>query len=192
MGQTLTTEILPIQRRHRLLKDACTVIGASIIISLCAPLSFPLPFTPVPIAIAAQVVLLLSVLLGSQRATLAVIAYLLQGAAGLPVFAAGGAVGLLRFVGPTGGYLLGYILAAFVTGLICEKMKQRTEGKVFAAMVVGNLIIFICGLAHLSHFVPMGSLLFLGFFPFIGGEIVKLILAQRALKALKFFKGSRF
>ncbi len=187
MGHALTTEIFPALQRNPLLKDICTILGASTIISLCAPLSFPLPFTPVPIAIAAQVVLFLSVLLGSKRATLAVMAYLVQGALGLPVFAAGGAQGILRFVGPTGGYLLGYLLAAFVTGLICEKMKERSEGKVFAAMVAGNLIIFTCGLAHLAHFVPMGSLLLLGFFPFIGGEIVKLILAQRALKLARFF-----
>lgn len=189
MAQTLSNEFLVATQRDSLLKTVCTVLGASIIISLCAPLSFPLPFTPIPIAIAAQVVLLLSVLLGSQRATLAVAAYLIQGAMGLPVFAGGGS-GILRFAGPTGGYLLGYLLAAFVTGLICEKMKRRTEGKVFAAMAAGNLIIFICGMAHLSHFVPIGSLLLLGFFPFIGGEIVKLILAQRALKALKFFNGA--
>jgi biotin transport system substrate-specific component len=186
MGQTLSTQITQPLQRHRLLSDICKVVGASIIISLCAPLSFPLPFTPIPIAIAAQVVLLLSVLLGSKRATLAVALYLLQGAMGLPVFAGGG-FGIVRLFGPTGGYLLGYIVAAYVTGLICEKMKYRTEGKVFAAMTAGNLVIFAFGLAHLSHFVPMGSLLYLGFFPFIGGEIVKLILAQRTLKFLKFF-----
>lgn len=188
MGSIVSSLSLPVIQRKSLLKECCIVLGASIIISLCAPISIPLPFTPVPIALAAQVILLLSVLLGSQRATLAVIAYLAQGAMGLPVFAAGGVQGMLRFVGPTGGYLLGYILAAFVTGLICEKMKERSEGKVFAAMIAGNCIIFLCGLAHLSHFVPMGSLLFLGLFPFIGGEIVKLILAQRALKALRFFR----
>ncbi|HSX12385.1 MAG TPA: biotin transporter BioY [Rhabdochlamydiaceae bacterium] len=189
MAQTLSTQISVGTQRDSFLRSLCIVLGASIIISLCAPLSFPLPFTPIPVAIAAQVVLLLSVLLGSQRATLAVIAYLIQGAMGLPVFAGGGS-SILRLAGPTGGYLLGYVLAAFVTGLICEKMKRRTEGKVFAAMAAGNLVIFVCGLAHLSHFVPMGSLLLLGFFPFIVGEIVKLILAQRALKALKFFNGA--
>lgn len=187
MEQTLSSRFLPLMQARGVVKDLCLIFGASIIISLCAPISIPLPFTPVPLAIAAQVILMLSVLLGSKRATLAVTAYLLQGAMGLPVFAAGGAQGILRFIGPTGGYLLGYLVAAFVTGLICEKMKERSQGKVFAAMVVGNLLIFACGLAHLSHFVPLHSLLLLGFLPFIGGEIAKLILAQRALKALRFF-----
>ena len=187
MGTIISRLALPALQNNRFLRESGIILGSSIIISFCAPISIPLPFTPIPLAIAPQVVLLLSVLLGSQRATLAVIAYLLQGAIGLPVFAAGGVQGILRLVGPTGGYLLGYILAAFVTGLICEKMKKRSQGKVFGAMIAGNSIIFLCGLAHLSHFVPMGSLLFLGFFPFVGGEIVKLILAQRALRLLRFF-----
>jgi biotin transport system substrate-specific component len=175
--------LLIAQEKSSFLKDLCVTVSASIIIGLCAPLSFPLPFTPIPIAIAAQVILSLSVLLGSKRATLAVLLYLTQGAMGLPVFA-GGHSGLLILLGPKGGYLLGYALAAFATGLITEKMKQRTEGKVFAAMALGNLIIFLCGLAHLAHFVPAGSLLLFGFFPFIAGDILKLILAQRALRRL--------
>lgn len=187
MERTLSAQFLPLIKRNSLARDICLVLGASIIIALCAPISIPLPFTPVPLAIAAQVVLLLSVLLGSKRATLAVLLYLIQGGMGLPVFAAGGAQGILRFIGPTGGYLLGYLVAAYVTGLICEKMKERSQGKVFAAMAAGNLLIFIFGLLHLSYFVPMHSLLILGFFPFIGGEIAKLILAQRALKAARYF-----
>src|SRR2546423_1806286 len=95
------------------IQDVAVVIGASIIIALFAPVAIPLPFTPVPIATQVHVILLLSCFLGSRRAALTVMTFLIQGAMGLPVFA-GGAAGIMVLAGPRGGYLLGYLAAAFV------------------------------------------------------------------------------
>ena len=168
-------------------KEAAVIIGASVIIALFAPISIPLPFTPVPIATQPHVVLFLAVLLGSKRGSLAVLSYLFQGAIGLPVFA-GGKAGLLCLAGPTGGYLVGYVVAAYVTGLLFEKLKERTPTRAFLAMAVGNLTIFVFGLSWLSHFVGLQKAFLLGMLPFLLGDFIKLVVAVRGLKALRFFK----
>ncbi len=168
------------------IKEIAVVLGASIIIALFAPISIPLPFTPVPIGTQCQVILLLSCFLGSKRAALAVMTYLFQGAMGLPVFA-GGAAGILTLVGPRGGYLLGYLIAAFITGFLMERAIKRTPSKAFAAMGLGNLIVYLFGLPWLAHYVGWQGALVLGMFPFLIGDLLKLVLATRFLKSLRYF-----
>jgi biotin transport system substrate-specific component len=168
------------------LKEAFVVGGASIIIALFALISIRLPFSPVPIAIQAHVILLLSCLLGSKRASLAVLTYLFQGAIGLPVFACG-KFGLLHLAGPTGGYLLGYVAAAFVTGYLMERMRSRTPTKVLGAMALGNLIVFLFGVPRLSCFIGWQSAFLLGMLPFLVLDTLKLVLATKVLKSLRFF-----
>jgi biotin transport system substrate-specific component len=167
------------------LKEAMVILGASVIIALFAPISLRLPFTPVPIGTQAHVILFLSCLLGSKRAALAVLTFLFQGAIGLPVFA-GGAGGILHLVGPTGGYLAGYVLAAFVTGFLMERMSHRTPSKAFLAMGLGNLILYLFGLPWLSRYVGWQSAFLLGMAPFLIGDWLKLVVATRLLKDLRY------
>ena len=167
------------------IKQALTVLGASVLISLGAQISFPLPFTPVPLAVQCNVILLLAAILGSKRGALAVVAFLVQGAMGLPVFACGKA-GLLCLAGPTGGYLLGYVAAAFLTGYLVENMKQKTAIKAFFAMAVGNALVYIFGVAGLSTYVGWTSSFMLGVVPFIIGDLLKLLIATRFMKAIRF------
>ncbi|MBI3236619.1 MAG: biotin transporter BioY [Chlamydiales bacterium] len=169
------------------IQEILIVLGASVIIALFAPLSIPLPFTPVPIALHSHVILLLAAILGSKRAPMAVIAYLSQGLLGLPVFA-GGASGLLYFAGPRGGYLVGYLVASYVTALIIEKSSSRTGGSVFRALAAGNLVIYLFGCSWLAQFVGFSSALLLGALPFLAGDILKLLAAVKALKVLRLFK----
>jgi biotin transport system substrate-specific component len=168
-------------------KQVAVILGASFIISLLGPVSIPLPFTPVPIALQSHAILFLAVILGSKRAALAVLAFLLQGAMGLPVFA-GAKSGMLHLAGPTGGYLFGYVLAAYVAGYLMERAKERTVKRAFFAMSMGNLAIYFLGLPWLSIYVGVQNALFLGMVPFIGGDFLKLILSLRALRAIRFFK----
>jgi biotin transport system substrate-specific component len=168
------------------LKQAAVVLGASFIIALFAPVAIPLPFTPIPLATQAHVVLILSCLLGSKRASLAVLTFLFQGAIGLPVFA-GGMAGIGVLAGPKGGYLLGYLAAAFVTGYIVERIAHRTSSKVFAAMAVGNLVVYLFGLPRLALFVGWQNAFVLGMLPFLIGDALKLVIATRSLKSLRFF-----
>lgn len=169
------------------LKEGAVILGASVIIALFAPVSIPLPFTPVPLATQAHVILLLSCILGAKRASLAVLTFLFQGVIGFPVFA-GGAAGILAFAGPRGGYLLGYLVAAFFTGLMMERSSNRTPFKAIAAMGLGNLIIYFFGLPWLSRFVGWENAFLLGMLPFILGDALKLVVATKSLKALRFFK----
>lgn len=107
--------------------------------------------------------------------------YLFQGAAGLPVFALGG-FGFLSLLGPRGGYLFGYVIAAYVTGYLIERMRMRTAHRVFVSLVVGNAIIYFFGIFQLSFFIGYKSAIILGMIPFIAGDILKLLVIYAVIK----------
>ncbi len=155
-----------------LLHDCAAVIVASLFIAVCAQIEIPLPFTPVPLSGATLGVLYAGALLGSRRGAAAVGLYLLEGSAGLPVFS-GGAAGFAYLLGPTGGYLAGFPIGAFVTGLLAERGWDRTPGHAFLAMLAGSLPIFALGLLGLSRFVPGSTLLAQGLWPFVPGHLLK-------------------
>ena len=164
------------------LKEVMIVFGASVLIAVCAPLSFRLPFSPVPISLQLHLILFLAVCLGSKRSTAAVISYLAYGAMGLPVFAAGGA-GIAWLVGPTGGYLLGYLFAAYLTGYVCERAKERTLWTTLAALMLGNAVVFLTGSLWLSQFVGgMHPAIMLGVLPFLPADALKTVFLIKALK----------
>ncbi len=167
-------------------RDALLVIGGSILIALFARVAIPLPFTPVPLALQMNVCLFLGVLLGSKRGAAAVLVFLAQGACGLPVFAKGNA-GFAVLLGPTGGYLLGYVAAAFLAGYLWERAKSKSTGQAFLAMAAGNLVVYAIGVTHLSQFVGINRALLLGVAPFVIGDLLKLFLGVRALKTSKVF-----
>lgn len=169
------------QKQSSWLKDLLVVGMASILIALCAPLSIKLPFTPVPFALAPQLCLAIGAVLGSRRGALAVLAYLFQGAMGLPVFALGTS-GLLPLLGPRGGYLLGYVAAAYACGYLIERIRERSGYKTFLALVAGNTIIFLFGVTQLSLFIGLKSAILLGMLPFLPTEALKLLLVYRGIK----------
>lgn len=166
---TLADAVLP---SSGLAHDAAAVAVASLFIGLCAQLEIKLPFTLVPLSGGTLGVLYTGVLLGSRRGAAAVGLYLLEGASGMPVFS-GGAAGFAHLLGPTGGYLVGFPVGAFVAGLLAERGWDRTPARAFFAMLLGSLPIFALGLLGLSRFVPAGSLLSQGLLPFIPGDLIK-------------------
>jgi len=149
----------------------------------CAYLSFNVPFSPVPISAQTFGVLLVAMALGRVRGTAVVLAYLAEGAAGLPVFA-GGKAGMVALAGPTGGYLIGFLGAAFVTGWLADRGWDKGYIKSVAAMTLGTATIFTCGLAQLSLFVPGSSVLAMGLYPFIPGAIIKISVAAIVLPSV--------
>jgi biotin transport system substrate-specific component len=163
------------------------VFGGSVLIALFANVAIPLPFSPVPIALQGHVCLLLGALLGSRLVAITVLTYLLQGALGLPVFALGKA-GFPILLGPTGGYLIGYVLGAWLTGYLIERSGSKSLQQAMLAMAIGNLAIYLCGLSQLSLFVGIERVFFIGMLPFIIGDCLKLFGASRVLKAFKFKK----
>lgn len=156
------------------------LIGFNLLLVACAYVAFPLPFSPVPITGQTFGVLLVAMGLGRVRGTAIVLAYLLEGASGLPVFA-GGRAGVAAVLGPTGGYLLGFLVAAYVVGWLAEKGWERTLLRSVSAMLVGYTIIFAIGLSWLARFVPASTLLTTGFMPFLPGMVVKICLAAGIL-----------
>jgi biotin transport system substrate-specific component len=123
---------------------------------------------------------MVGVLLGSRRGSLALLTYLAEGAMGLPVLA-GGAAGLARLTGPTGGYLIGFVAAAFLVGWLAERGWDRRPETTLLAMVLGNVIIYAFGLPWLARFVGAGQVLAMGLWPFLPGDLGKILLATALL-----------
>lgn len=173
--------VRPTERGAALAYDAALILGGSLLTALAAQISIRLPFSPVPVTGQTLAVLLVGALLGSRRGAWSMIAYLTQGLLGLPVFA-GGMSGAAYVLGPTGGYLIGFIGAAFVTGRLAERGWDRHVLGAALAMVAGNLVLYALGLAWLSRYAGAQSLA-LGLTPFIAGDAIKIVLAAVALPA---------
>jgi biotin transport system substrate-specific component len=178
---TLADAVLPRPTRvPAYARDAILIVGFSLVNALAAQVEVRLPFTPVPITGQTFAVLLTGLLLGGRLGGLALIAYLAEGLVGLPFFA-GGKSGLAYALGPTGGYLVGFVVAAYVVGRLADRGWDRRVGTTLLAMIIGNLIIYAAGLAWLVRFVGPDRVLALGLVPFLAGDLVKVILAAIAL-----------
>ncbi|UCC98898.1 MAG: biotin transporter BioY [Phycisphaerales bacterium] len=166
----------PCEKRLAGFYDVTLIVGGSWLIALCAAVKILLPFGPVPVTGQTFAVLMIGALLGPRRGSLAVLAYLVQGLAGLPVFAFGG--GLAAIAGPTGGYLIGFIPAAYITGSLAQRGWDRRMATTILAMALGNIAIYACGLFWLSCLMGGSSrVLVVGLVPFIPGDVLKIVLA---------------
>ncbi len=175
---------------------------ASLMASIIAVLSFiavPLPFSPVPITLQTLGVMLAGLVLGPQLGTIAVCLYLVAGTSGLPIFA-GGAAGIGVLMGPSGGYLLGFLPGTWVIGVLSQERNRHNGSAKRAQIVVRNLlscaiggilIIHTCGILHLarSAHLSLANAMLLGTVPFLLGDVLKAViastLAQRIAVALK-------
>jgi biotin transport system substrate-specific component len=169
----------PFEKTRACLYDISLVLGGSLLIALSAQIAvgWPVPFTMQTFA-----VLMIGALFGARRGSLTVIAYLIEGAAGLPVFSHGQG-GLAVLFGPTGGFLYGFVVAALVTGLLAQKGWDRHIVTTILAMFFGNVLILTFGLLWLSLLVGFKSALVTGLYPFIAGDLVKIALAAALLPA---------
>lgn len=159
------------------------VLGGSLLIGLCAQIATPLPGSPVPVTGQTFAVLLVGAALGSRLGGAAVLAYIAEGVAGLPVWSPGTTMGIARLAGPTGGYIVGFLFAAFVVGLLAERGWDRRVWTAALAMLAGEVVIYAFGLPGLLRFVPAERLLDAGLIPFIAGDLYKLVAAALALPA---------
>ncbi|MHC4119532.1 MAG: biotin transporter BioY [Planctomycetota bacterium] len=171
---TVADLLRPCEKRRAGFYDFTMIVAGSLLIGLCAQIKIH-PFGPVPITGQTFAVLMIGALLGARRGSLAVLAYLAQGLAGLPVFAV--VSGPLAFFGPTGGYLAGFVPAAYVTGLLAEKGWDRQIGTTVLAMALGNVVIYAFGLLWLCCLIGVSkTVLTTGLLPFLGGDILKIVL----------------
>lgn len=159
------------------------LLGFNLVLVASAYIAINLPFSPVPITGQTFGVLLVAMALGRVRGTAVVTAYLLEGLAGLPVFANGSA-GPGVFAGPTAGYLLGFVVAAALVGWLADRGWDKSFGLSVAAMTLGTAVIFIAGLSWLTQFVPGELLLSAGVTPFLPGAVLKIALASLILPSL--------
>jgi biotin transport system substrate-specific component len=165
---------------------ACAVIFVTLLTAVAAQISIPLPFTPVPFTLQPMVVLLGAAALGPRLGLMSQVLYLAAGMAGLPVFAASPTLpqGLARLAGPTGGYLMSYPFAAFVTGALAERGFDRRYLTSVLAMFAGLLVIFGFGVAWMAWgVIPLGldRALHAGLYPFVPADIIKVLLAATVL-----------
>jgi biotin transport system substrate-specific component len=170
------------------LTRATAVVFVTVLTIVAAQVSIPLPFTPVPFTLQPMLVLLGAAALGSRLGASSQILYLALGIAGMPVFAASPALpqGLARLLGPTGGYLMSYPLAAFVTGYLAERGLDRRYLTSVLAMGGGLAIIFLSGVLWLAFGVPhtgLSTAIASGLVPFLPADILKLFLAATVLPA---------
>jgi biotin transport system substrate-specific component len=178
-GLTIADVVRPAEKKLACLYDATLVIGGSVFIALLAQVAVGYP---VPITGQTFGVLIVAALLGSRRGVACVLAYLAEGAMGLPVFSQGRG-GPATFFGPTGGYLVGFVLASYIVGTLAERGWDRRAVTTMLAMVLGSVGMYICALAWLSCLdnvlgKPLpGGVLAVGLYPFLVGDILKIVLA---------------
>ena len=173
---------------------SASVLFIAALTAAAAQVSVPLPFTQVPFTLQPMVVLLGGLALGSRLGVASQVLYLALGIAGLPVFAASPALlpGLLRLLGPTGGYLMSYPFAAFLVGALAERGFDRRYVSSVFAMIIGLLLIYAAGTMWLAFFartatsgaVGVRTALATGVMPFLPADIVKVFFAAAILPGL--------
>ncbi|MCB0357850.1 MAG: biotin transporter BioY [Bdellovibrionales bacterium] len=162
---------------NNILTNLIVVVFGIALLVASSYITLPLPFTPVPLSLQTLAVLLIGSAYGVHRGTTTLLLYLILGMVGLPFFADGKS-GIEVLSGATGGYLVGFMVAATFMGYISEKKSYDTRFmSAWILFFVGHTIIFTCGVAWLSIFVRIKKAVWLGFVPFIPGEIVKTTMA---------------
>jgi biotin transport system substrate-specific component len=165
------------------LRDVTLIVLGALFMAVLAQVKIPLPFTPVPLTGQTFAVLLIGETLGSTRGAASMVLYIALGALGLPVFA-GGASGIAYLSGATLGYLVGFVMAAYVIGRLAERGLERNVRTSVLPFLIGTIMIYICGIAWLM--IVLGSFdqaITAGLLPFLIGDAIKLMAASLALPA---------
>ncbi len=153
------------------------VVGASLFVALCARVTLPLPFTPVPLTMQNFGVLLVGLALGRKRGFAALALYLIEGASGMPVFNPAGPGGILQLMGPTGGFLLAYPFVAALAGWVFESGK-KTFARAATAGLLAEILLFAGGIAWLSVIThSFAAAVKFGLYWFVFAEIIKIMSA---------------
>ncbi len=160
---------------QRAFRYSLLALAGSVLITICTQISLPL--FPVPMTLQTFAVFLIGLTYGWRLGGITVSLYLLEGAIGLPVFS-GGKGGMIVFMGPTAGYLVGFLLAATACGWFAERGFDRSYFRLFLSLIVGNILIYTLGLFWLGTLIGWDKpVLEYGLYPFIGGDLLKIAMA---------------
>lgn len=177
MSASVSQAVVGRSRSTEAALQVAVIVAASLFVAVCARFSLPIPGTPVPLSMQNFAVLLVGLALGSRRGFMALALYLAEGAAGLPVFAPVGAPGILRFAGPTAGYLIAYPFVAALAGYVFERGKQ-TFARAFSAAIAGEVLLFAVGISWLYVLTHSAArAITFGLYWFIFAEVMKVMLA---------------
>jgi biotin transport system substrate-specific component len=168
----------PQERALEASRQVSLVVGASLVVALCARITIPLmPLTPVPLTVQNMGVLLVGMMLGSRRGFAALALYLAEGVVGLPVFSPMGPGGIAQLLGPTGGFLMVYPFVAFLAGYIFER-GTKSFLRAAVAGLLGEILLFVGGLSWLYVFThSLAKAAYLGLYWFLAAEVIKVMLA---------------
>jgi biotin transport system substrate-specific component len=172
-----------------LVRNIALVVGGTLFVALSALVIVPLPFTPIPLSLQTFSVLLVGAALGSRRGALSMALYLLAGVAGVPWFSAHQS----GWTFPSFGYVVGFVAAAWLAGLLAERGADRHVAKTVGLMVAGNVVIYVFGVAGLMLATGMDLPVALakGVLPFLVGDLIKVVVAAALLPAAWKLVGTR-
>ena len=181
----------PAARPAAWIRSIGIVFGGSILLAICSHIALPLFFSPVPLTLQTFAVLLIGLSLSPRLAAATVVTYLAEGALGLPVFAPSPLTGIAHLLGPTGGYLLTYPIAAALTAMLWRRFRHGVSTAAFAASV-GSIIILAAGAAWLALLTHAGVQIVMNtaVLPFIPGDLLKIAAASFAALGLQRFHSS--
>lgn len=179
-SEYFSQHILKATDTKRLIYDLTSFILGSLFLTLSSKISFNLPFTPVPVTLQTFAVLFLSVAFG-KKAVYILSLYIFEGILGIPVFSKG--AGLLYLLGPTGGYILGFLVASYFCGYLSELGFDKSFIKTFVMLIIGNLMIYFFGILWLLKFVNFNfyKAVYIGVLPFVVGDIIKILILTLVL-----------
>jgi biotin transport system substrate-specific component len=191
MAKPATQVLNANHRAYEATRQVAIVVGASLFVAVCAHITLPLPFTPVPLTLQNFGVLMVGLALRSRRGFAALALYLAEGLMGMPVFSPVGPGGLAHLLGPTGGFLLAYPFVAGLAGWLFEHGKQ-TFARAATAALLGEILLFASGLSWLALLThSFSQALRWGLYWFVFAEVIKIMLAaalasgwQRVQRAL--------
>lgn len=155
-------------------------LAGSMFLAVCARIQVPM--WPVPMTMQTFGVMALGLALGARLGMASVALYLVQGAVGLPVFASG--AGPAQFIGPTGGYLIGFLPMVWLIGMLADRGWSRRVPKALIAAVMGSVLLYVCGGAWLGSLIGLEAAFIQGVVPFVLGDLLKSALAALAVSAL--------
>ena len=176
----LINNLIRVENKNQaMLKNILLVLSGTIFLALMSQLTIPLPFTPVPITGQTFAVMFIGLVYGRKLGSSTVLSYIAAGSAGLPVFA--GFSGGLPFFTPSGGYIIGFFFAALICGYFADKGWTKSPVKLIAVLIIAHAVLYFFGLLQLNIFLPNKNVFAIGLYPFIAGDVIKMMILSALL-----------